>query len=81
MGTDAASDARSLDLYGDHYAPGDRHDAANANAGVALLSNPMVWGPRPFDGARYYQVRVTLRSNPVTGDSPEVSSIGVGWPD
>ncbi|MCP3917244.1 MAG: hypothetical protein GY711_16980 [bacterium] len=81
---EAETDAGTLDAYGDHYAAPEPHDAALANLdelGVPFLTlGESSWrGVDEIGGRSYYQVRVTFRANPVTGDLPELAALGLGW--
>ncbi len=88
----ARVDARSLDLYGDHYrprigaGPWPLHNSSLSNMGIVGLEGGMglpneQWTDdiAAINGARYYQVRLSFRSNIATGQSPRLSALAVAW--
>ncbi|MEM9382669.1 MAG: Ig-like domain-containing protein, partial [Planctomycetota bacterium] len=78
---DYTEDAFTLDLYGDFYnevdAPSPNHDSNAMNLGLNFLPAEVLddWRETVADiaDARFYQVRVTFRSNAATNQSPELS--------
>jgi len=82
--TDALTNALTLDQYGDHYDPAvspPNHASGQANLGVAFLAGDRSWrdSVSSIDGAQYYQVRLTLIADPVTGRTPRLSSLALAW--
>jgi hypothetical protein len=85
-GSAAASDALSLDAYGDEPAPG-----TSAVYGALAFKNPSIAFPSvagiedaswrdeiaQVDGLRYFQVRVSFINNAASGKSPELSALGL----
>ena len=82
----ALIDATALDLYGDHYHQAILQNPNWANnqiedlAGNANL-NDESWYENVADinGARFYQIRLTFRSNIVSNESPNLSAIALSW--
>lgn len=64
----ATNDASQLDPYGDVPF-------------VVFHGGDATWSadPTALDGARYLQARITLVSDPVTGDAALIDSLGVAW--
>jgi hypothetical protein len=82
----ARADASKLDVYGDHYASFDRHNTNLSNQNIFdLFGNSRLsdetWHSdiSNINGARFYQVRLTFRSNIQTRDNPTLSALAVGW--
>lgn len=83
--------ATKLDIYGDHYGddpsmPQARHNPARSNMNISDLqgNNRLVdedWRDTisEINGARFYQLRLTFRSNIVSNDTPTLSAIAVSW--
>ncbi|MFT5057352.1 MAG: hypothetical protein ACI89E_000116 [Planctomycetota bacterium] len=82
----ARVDATKLDVYGDHYSTPDRHNSTLANlrifdmAGNNRLQDE-AWRSdiSEINGARFYQVRLTFRSNIQTNENPILSALAVAW--
>lgn len=85
---DAFVDARTLDMYGDHYDDGclgsgdlPDHDPGQANLGMSFLNDDDGWlgTLSAIDGATYYQVRLTFEGNRETGLVPELATFAMSW--
>ncbi|MDF1837955.1 MAG: Ig-like domain-containing protein, partial [Planctomycetota bacterium] len=79
-------DATKLDIYGDHYPTADRHNTTLANNRIWDLSGnnrlqDEAWKSdiSAINGARFYQVRLTFRSNIQTHENPILSALAVAW--
>lgn len=88
----ARVNATSLDLYGDHYrprigaGPWPLHNPGLANQGIVGMNGgnglpDEAWTSdiAQINGARFYQVRLSFRSNIQTGLSPRLSALAVAW--
>jgi hypothetical protein len=87
----ALTDARSLDMYGDHYNDetctflpngSANHGTQFDNLGIQFLSGSSdLWyqDVALIDGARYYQVKINLIANEVSGQVPVLSALALGW--
>ncbi|MFT7677586.1 MAG: hypothetical protein ACI8QC_001564 [Planctomycetota bacterium] len=86
---EALTNALSLDIYGNHYddhAHGDpffalQHNSNKANLFMTFFDTNEDWmdDVATINGASYYQLRLTFKSNEQTGLSPELSAIAVAW--
>ena len=93
--SEVLEDAKLMDSYGDYYyhdADSELrpnwhpeypvpHSVERMNSGIAFLDSQGRWyeSISAIDNALYYQVRVTFVSNPESGQSPELSALGVAW--
>ncbi len=84
----AVFDARTLDVYGDHYddtqTPAEGvpdHSISRVNLGVDLLGGSDAWvdDVDGIQGARWYQLRLTMVGDLVTGEVPVVTSVASAW--
>jgi len=77
-------DARNLDPYGDGYTA-SQHNKLGQNASLAFattfLNGDATWkaSPTQLAGARYFQVRVSMIADPLTGLTPELSGLGLAF--
>ena len=80
-------DAATIDLYGDHYddacIPAGEvadHNPDRQNEGMAFVGGH-VWkdDANAIQGASYFQLRLTIRSNIATGRTPSVATLGIAW--
>ncbi|MGK0481223.1 MAG: hypothetical protein ACJAQ3_001195 [Planctomycetota bacterium] len=87
---DMLENASTLDLYGDFYneidQPNLTHWERDQNPGIMFrsLSSTLAedaWraNVNSIEGARYAQLRLTLQSDIVTGETPSVGAIGIAW--
>ncbi|MEM1448767.1 MAG: hypothetical protein AAF957_05985 [Planctomycetota bacterium] len=81
---DYTENAFTLDLYGDFYNEVDgplNHDTFLMNPLLTFAGGTDAWqaSADDIDDARYYQVRLTFRSNIASGATPNVSALGVAW--
>ncbi len=82
----ARVDASKLDVYGDYYVTADRHNSTLANkyiydmAGNNRLQDE-AWHNdiSEINGAKFYQVRLTFRSNILSHENPILSALAVAW--
>jgi len=86
----ALVDATRLDIYGDHY-PDDptlvaQHNPARSNKSIYDMNGVTPYADEAWrdsiseiNGARFYQIRLTFRSNIVSNDNPTLSAIAVSW--
>jgi len=81
-GSEVLTNGLSLDAYGDNYPTGVPHDSDVASLDVSFFGDDH-WAAdsNEIDGAPYYQVRASLRSNIATGQTATISSIGQAWSD
>ena len=88
----AVENANEFDVYGNFYTTDCAvtdfcHDKAHENPGITFLNGNDTWkpldlsggNPLGIDGARFYQIRVTFRSNVQTGLTPELSALALSW--
>ena len=84
---DPLEDARTIDLYGDHYddrcIPSNEvpdHNPERSNLGLALTGGEE-WkdSAAAIDGASYVQLRLTFVANAASGEHPTVSTVAVAW--
>ncbi|MCP5021822.1 MAG: hypothetical protein GY930_08585, partial [bacterium] len=88
----ARVDASALDVYGDYYpprvgaGPWPLHNAALSNSGIADMSGGVSLADESWtsdiaeiNGARFYQVRLTFKSNIQTDQSPRLSALAIAW--
>ncbi|HPF14015.1 MAG TPA: Ig-like domain-containing protein [Planctomycetota bacterium] len=88
----ALVDASTLDIYGDYYSPPvppanplpHRTNRANLNifslAGSSSIGDgAWVSNITEINGARFYQIRITFRSNIVSNENPVLSALAVSW--
>ena len=76
------TDARSLDGYGDFYQPPAMGPTLHNNPNPTFnFLNDSAWHDdvSDIDGVPYYQIRITFRSNAVSGEGPVLSGLGQGW--
>ena len=80
--------ANDLDLYGDHYeeTTGGCFDLSfnhirgpELNMGIGTTAYDWLDEAHMINGSQYYQVRITWKSNPITGLSPELTSFAMTW--
>jgi hypothetical protein len=82
----ARVDATKLDIYGDYYVTADQRNTTVANRFIFDMngSNRLqdeTWHSNisEINGARFYQVRLTFRSNIQSGESPILAALAVAW--
>lgn len=83
---DPLEDAQTLDLYGDHYDDhcftGDLpdHGMSQENQGLTIAAGGE-WSSHPAaaNALPYVQLRLTFEANPVTGEVPQVGTVGMRW--
>ncbi len=88
----ARVDASALDVYGDFYpprvgtGPWPLHNAPLSNSGIVDLNGGASLADESWtsdiaeiNGARFYQVRLTFKSNIQTGQSPRLSALAIAW--
>ncbi len=74
------ADASDLDPYGDvASSSGTPNDPALKNAGVVFTANDATWkaNAAAVSGSRWLQVRITFVNDPLSGQSPTLSSLGL----
>lgn len=84
---DPLEDARTIDLYGDHYddrcLPSNQvpdHNPDRSNLGLDFTGSAG-WkdSVAEIDGASYVQVRLAFVANAATGEHPTVSTVALAW--
>ncbi|MFT5049868.1 MAG: hypothetical protein ACI8QZ_001261 [Chlamydiales bacterium] len=88
-GADPRFNANTIDAYGNHYVDLDgTRDLKYSNTTIDFLGRTDDWraleapgndNPTGIDGSRYYQVRLTFRSNIANGLLPHLSALAMSW--
>ncbi|MCA9003087.1 MAG: hypothetical protein KDB61_14275, partial [Planctomycetes bacterium] len=82
----ARVDASKLDLYGDYYNTPALHTTASSNKYIydpngsnRLQTETWYDDISDINGAKFYQVRLTFRSNIQSHESPILSALAIAW--